>query len=72
MVNDENWASERVVTCTDINTRKVTKVKCDDDRKGAWTVLDVSHDIIVAQFSTPNTPPQLVICSVNPFFAIAT
>ena len=28
--------------------------------KGAWTVLDVSHDLVVAQFASPNIPPKLV------------
>lgn len=60
LLNDESWASERAVTCTDVGARKVTKVTSGEDRKGAWSVLDVSHDIIVAQFSTPNTAPQLV------------
>ena len=46
--------------CVDTNSKKVTKIISDIDRKGMWSVLDVSHDIIVAQFSTPNSPPQLV------------
>ena len=60
MLDDENWASERFVTCVDVGSKKVTKVIDGGDRKGAWSVLDVSDDIIVATFSTPNTPPQLV------------
>lgn len=60
IVHDENCASERVVMCVDTNTKVVTRITSDIDRKGVWSVLDVSHDIIVAQFSTPNSPPQLV------------
>ena len=60
MINEENWASERFVTHVDVATKEVTKVVDSDGRKGAWLVLDVSHDIVVAQFSTPDTPPQLV------------
>ena len=60
VLNEENWGSGRVVTCVDVISKKVTKMVTGDDQKGAWTVLDVSHDLIVAQFSTPNSPPQLV------------
>ena len=60
LVHDENCASERVVMCVDTNSMKVTKVTSNTDRKGVWSVLDVSCDIIVAQFSNPNSPPQLV------------
>ena len=28
--------------------------------KGAWSVLDVAHDLVVAQFASPNTAPKLV------------
>ena len=61
LISEENWGSERFVTCVDIGTKKVTKVTSSHDQQGAWLVLDVSHDLIVAQFSTPTSPPQLVI-----------
>lgn len=60
LVSDENWGSERNVTCADIETKKVTKVTSGHNQQGAWLVLDVSHDLVVAQFSTPTSPPQLV------------
>ena len=60
IVHAENCASERVVMCVDTNTKEVTRITSDVNRKGVWSVLDVSHDVIVAQFSTPNCPPQLV------------
>ena len=28
--------------------------------KGAWSVLDISHDLVVAQFASPNMAPKLV------------
>ena len=64
LVSEENWGSRREVTLTNTDTKEVKKVTAggrgEEERKGAWTVLDVSHDLIVAQFSTPNLPPQLV------------
>jgi hypothetical protein len=63
LVAEENWGSTREVTVTDTDAKEVKKVTTDggeEERKGAWTVLDVSCDLVVAQFSTPNTPPQLV------------
>lgn len=59
-MHNENCGSERAVICVDTNTKEVTKVTSDVDMKGVWSVLDVSHNIIVAEFSTPNSPPQLV------------
>ena len=38
---------------------KVTRV-VDDSRRGTWTVLDVTSDLVVAQFANPCTAPQLV------------
>lgn len=67
LVAEENWGSRREVTITDIGTKGVKKVTAaagEEERKGAWTVLDVSCDLIVAQFSDPNTPPQLVRSTV--------
>ena len=60
IVHDENCGSERVVMCVDTNSKKVTRIASDVDRKGVWSVLDVLNDVIVAQFSNPNSPPQLV------------
>ena len=60
IVHDENCGSERVVMCVDTNSKKVTRIASDVDRKGVWSVLDVSNDVIVAQFSNPYSPPQLV------------
>ena len=64
---EENWGSRREVTITDVETKEVKKVTAaagEEERKGAWTVLDVSCDLVVAQFSDPNTPPQLVRSTV--------
>ena len=60
LVGEEYWGSGREVTFTDVDAKKVNKVNDDKEQKGAWTVLDVSHDLVVAQFSTPNSPPRLV------------
>ena len=65
VLDDENWTGERFVTCVNVGSKKVTKVIDERNRKGAWSVLDVSDDIIVAAFSTPNTPPQLVSYSAS-------
>lgn len=42
--------------CVDTNSKKVTRIASDVDRKGVWSVLDVSNDVIVAQFSKFSTP----------------
>ena len=57
LISEESWGSSKLVTCLDVINKKVTKVTSTG---GTWLVLDVSHDLIVAQFSTPTTPPQLV------------
>jgi hypothetical protein len=62
IVHDENCGSERVIMCVDTNTKKVSRIASagDVDRKGVWYVVDVLHDVVVAHFSNPNSPPQLV------------
>lgn len=60
IVHDENCGSERVVMCVDTNSKEVTRIASEVDKKGMWSVLDVSNDVVVAQFSNPNSPPQLV------------
>ncbi len=47
------------VTCVDVTTGTVTNVS-EPTKKGAWLVLDVSHDLIVAQFASLNECPKLV------------
>ena len=32
---------------------------------GCWTLLDVNKNIVLAQFSTPNSAPKLVSCLVK-------
>ena len=59
VIVEENWGSRRAVSITDTDAKKVRKVE-EKVKQGAWSVLDVSHDLIVAQYSAPNTPPQLV------------
>lgn len=71
LVAEENWGARREVTVTDTDAKKVKKVTTaaggegEGERKGAWSVLDVSCDLVVAQFSSPNTPPQLVRSTNN-------
>ena len=75
LVSEENWGCRREVTITDTDAREVKKVTAtaakggegegEGERKGAWSVLDVSCDLVVAQFSSPNTPPQLVRSTNN-------
>ena len=64
LISEENWGSRREVILTDVDAKEVKKVTTvgdgEEERKGAWTVLDVSCDLVVVQFSTPNIPPQLV------------
>ena len=55
---DEHWGSVREVTLIDTDSGKVTNVS--GHRKGAWHVLDVSCDLVVAQFASLNTYPDLV------------
>ena len=55
------------VVLVDTSTGSVSDVS-GDDRKGAWHVLDVSCDLVVAQFSSLNTTPQLVrfrLCTIH-------
>ena len=47
------------MTSVDITSGIVTDVS-GQDRKGAWLVMDVSHDLVVAQFASLNTCPKLV------------
>ena len=46
--------------CVEVEGGTVHRMTGGEGEQGAWTVLDVSHDLIVAQFATPNTPPKLV------------
>lgn len=48
------------VTLVDATTGTVTNVS-GTGKKGAWFVLDVSCDLVVAQFASLDTCPQLVI-----------
>ena len=60
VVSDENWGSAKVVMCADVENRKVTKIMSATDKPGAWSVLDVSENIIVVGYSSPTSAPQLV------------
>ena len=60
VVSGENWGSVKVVMCADVDNRKVTKITSATDKPGAWSVLDVSDNIIVAGYSSPTSAPQLV------------
>ena len=53
------WGSLVKVIQVDTSTGSVSDVS-GEDRKGAWLVLDVSSDLVVAQFAALNTSPQLV------------
>jgi len=54
------WRSTQDVLCVEVEGGTVHRMTGGEGERGAWTVLDVSHDLIVAQFATPNTPPKLV------------
>lgn len=60
VVSDENWGSLKVVTCVDVVRKEVRKVSAVGHKPGAWSILDVHDNIIVAGHSTPTSPPQLV------------
>lgn len=51
--------------CTNVLSKVVTKVLCVNEEPGAWTVLDVYDNIIVAGYSSPTSAPQLVSLSVE-------
>ena len=55
----DNRGSVVEVLCVDVESGSVQRVT-GEGMRGAWTVLDVTNDLIVAQFATPNTPPKLV------------
>ena len=50
----------KVVMCTDVDHKKITKITAATDKPGAWSVLDVFDNIIVAGYSSPTSAPQLV------------
>ena len=60
VVSDENWGSLKVVMCADVDHKKVTKITFVPDEPGAWSVLDVSDNVVVAGYSSPTSAPQLV------------
>ena len=60
VVSEENWGSMKVVMCADVDHKKVTKITSATEKLGAWSVLDVSDNIIVAGYSSPTSAPQLV------------
>ena len=60
VVSEENWGSAKVVMCTDVDHKKVTKITSATDKPGTWSVLDVSDNVIVAGYSSPTSAPQLV------------
>ncbi len=47
------------VIIVDTQGSKVNRV-IDENRRGTWTVFDVTSDLVVAQFASPSTAPQLV------------
>lgn len=60
LVLSTQWGSFQDVTVVQTESAKVTRIY-DESKKGAWLVLDVSCDLVLAQFSNPNTLPQLVM-----------
>ena len=60
VVSGENWGSLKVVTCVDVVHKEVKKISAVGRKPGAWSILDVHDNIIVAGYSSPNSPPQLV------------
>ena len=59
-MSEENWGSAKVVMCTDVDHKKVTKITSATDKPGTWSVLDVSDNVIIAGYSSPTSAPQLV------------
>ena len=66
-----NWGSLVKVTHVNTSTGSVTDVS-GEDKKGAWLVLDVVCDLVVAQFTSLTTCPQLVRCghTQKPLFTV--
>ncbi len=52
------WGSLQEVVLVDTDTSQVFNVS--GNRKGAWLVLDVCDDIVVAQFASLNSTPAIV------------
>ena len=59
LVLSTQWGSFQDVTIVQTESSKVTRIS-DEKKKGTWVVLDVSCDLVLAQFSNPNTTPELV------------
>lgn len=51
------WGSTQTVVCVEVEGGGMHRVMGE---KGTWTVLDVAHGLVVAQFASPSTPPKLV------------
>ena len=68
VIFSDNWASYIEVNCVDVIKKSVTRIS-GTENKGAWSVLDVSHDLIVAQFGSLTTSPQLV-CFAQPLIIL--
>ena len=47
------------------------EVRSVSDEEGAWSVMCVSHDLIVAQHASPSRTPRLVSASSN-FFSLSS
>ena len=48
------------MVCVEMEGGGVHRVTEGQGEKGTWTVLDVAHGLVVAQFASPSTPPKLV------------
>ena len=69
------WGSTQNVVCVEVEgggVHRVTEGQVEGggvhrvtEGQGAWTVLDVAHALVVAQFASPSTPPKLVSGRVN-------
>ena len=53
------------MVCVEVEGGGVHRVTEGQGEKGTWTVLDVAHGLVVAQFASPSTPPKLVSGRVN-------
>ncbi|XP_064401064.1 acylamino-acid-releasing enzyme-like isoform X2 [Halichondria panicea] len=60
IILSSHWGSIMDVTLVHTESSKVTRV-VDGSRRGTWTVLDVTSDLVVAQFANPCTAPQLLV-----------
>ena len=58
VVWSDAWEGSLEVESVRVDGGRVVRVS--GDKKGAWSVIDVSHDLVLAQYASPNCTPKLV------------